>query len=503
LTDFIAHAPKEPTIDNGNGKDKAGAKNQLRELAWNIASKLIDNNTFVTLAEGRSREIYRYDPEQGIYVPDGESFMKSQIQKTVSKEEISTHLVNEVIAHVERSTIKPRAIFEEHNPHLVLQNCLLNLNDLQMEEFTNGYYALNKMPVAYDQSKDCLTFKKFISEILSPEDIQGVQEELGAILYKKYMTKKLSIYVGGTDTGKTTLIIVFSTLLGLENVSSLSIQELASKNPFFLAQLYGKMANIRDDVSKDIISSVGKLKELTGGYQVNGQKKFKDLFNFLNYAYLIFTCNYLPPIEEDDEAFFNRVMIRHFNKRFGGKVKPDRELVKKLTTPDELSGILNWALEGLKRLRDNGWNFSNTVSSDATREEYKRQSDPVWAFSADCLDPDTEGVITKERSYNAFKEYCIKNSIPLISKDTFFKTIPEKVNVNSGHRNVDGEEGKKHCFIGIRLKEAYRDYGLNGKKGVPPVPPVPADSKQATLAQPEQPEQGATNLRDTKEGGPE
>jgi len=496
VTIYFEYAQQEEQKQASKQAGKSSKDDTKGNGAWNVASQLLNQNTFVTVAEGRSTEIYRYDQELGIYVLDGESFIKSKIQGTVPKEDVSTHLVNEVTAHVERSTIKPRSIFQEHNPHLVLQNCLLNLNDLRKEDFRPEYYALNRMPVAYDAAKDCPTFKTFIDEILSPEDVQGIQEELGAILFKKYLTKKLSIYIGGTDTGKTTLISVFIALLGLENVSSISIQELASKNPFFLAQLFGKMANIRDDVSKDIVSSVGKLKELTGGFQVNAQKKFRDPFNFVNEAYLIWTCNYLPPVDEDDDAFYNRVMIRHFDKKFGGKDKPDRELIKKLTTADELSGILNWALEGLKRLRDNGWNFTNTASSDATREEYKRQSDPVWAFVDKCLIESSEGVLTKERIYNAFKEFSHQNSIPLTSRDQFFKTLPEKVHVNSGYRNVEGETGKKHCFIGITLAEGYENLGLglDDKKGAPVAPLAPG---QTQLQHPEQPEQGSANLRES------
>ncbi|MDG6967589.1 MAG: hypothetical protein JRN03_07695, partial [Nitrososphaerota archaeon] len=333
----------------------------VKELAWSVASELLEANHFVTIEDQSSREIFRYDA--GVYAPDGEAYIKQKVQENFEvKEDVSTHLVNEVAGHVERSTIKPRSIFDETNPHLVLQNGLLNLSSLELEPFTPDYYALNKLPVAFDPSKGCPgpVFQKFITEILPSHDIQGVQEELGAILRKKYLTKKFSIYLGDTDTGKTTLISVFTALLGQESVSSVSIQDLASKNPFFLAQLYGKMANIRDDVSKDIVYSVGKIKELTGGYRVNAQKKHRDPFDFYNYAYLLFTCNTLPPIEEDDAAFFNRVMLRYFTNRFGGREGPDRDLVSKLTTPDELSGVLNWGIEGLKRLQANGWNFTNT-----------------------------------------------------------------------------------------------------------------------------------------------
>lgn len=251
------------------------------------------------------------------------------------------------------------------------------------------------------------------------------------------------------------------------------------------------MANIRDDLSKDVIYSVGKLKELTGGFQVQGERKFQHPFNFVNVAYMIFTCNVLPPVEEDDAGFFDRVMLRKFTRPFGGKDKPDRELKEKLTTPRELSAVLNWGLEGLRRLRANGWNFTNTTSLDSTREEYKRKSDPVWAYANDRLIEESEGVVFKEVLYNDFKEFCKKTDIPLVSRDQFFKHLPEKVTVVSGYRgdpkdrDDQGNGKKKHCFIGIRLAPSE-------EKGAPPAPLVPG---QRAKEQPERPEQGSPDLR--------
>jgi putative DNA primase/helicase len=465
-----------------------GEKVDVRELAWTVASSLLEENHFVTFED--TDEIYRY--EDGVYVPGGESYVARLVQRNVEQSSVSNHLILEVLGHIRRATYVRRSAFSQTNPHLVLQNCLLNLETMQPEPFSPKRYELAKMPVVYDPAKDCPTFKRFINEVLSPEDVLGVQEELGAIFLRRYLTKKFSIYLGETDTGKTTLVNVILALLDADNVSNVSIQQLGARDRFALAELFGKLANIRDDLSKDVIYSAGKIKELTGGFPVQAEHKFQNPFSFVNAAYMIFTCNVLPPIEEDDGAFFNRVIIRLFSRKFGGNAKPDRELVDKMTTPEELSGILNWGLEGLRRLRANGWSFTNSVSLETTREDYKRRSDPVWAFVQDCLEAYSEGAVSKERLYNSFKAYCDKRAIPLLSKDTFFKTLPEKVTVTSGHRILPGEgETKRHCFVGIRFQES----SLDGEKGVPPVPPVPGTLEAAGKEQPEQPEQGSSNLR--------
>jgi putative DNA primase/helicase len=431
-------------------------EDSLKELAWKIASALLETNHFLTVGS-KQKDIFRF--EDGIYKPDGRAYIERKIEENVEKDEISVHLVNEVLGHIERSTVQPSlSIFEETNPHLVLQDCLFNLETMEPEPLTPDYYALAKMKVKYDPSRDYHDshFWIFLNEILSPEDVQGVQEELGAILCKKYLTKKMSIWEGDTDTGKTTLINVFVSLLGQDNVSSVPLQKLSERDRFSIGRLLGKMANIVDDMPREIIHSVGKLKELTGGGQIQGEQKFKDPFDFLNHAFLISSCNKLPPIEEDDDALWNRVILRAFRKRFGGHEKPDRQLIDKLTTPEELCAILNWGLEGLARLHANGWNFTNTTSLDEVREEYKKRSDPVWAFATYRLDTnDSEGFEPKEDLYNAFKAYCQNENLPNPGKDYFYKHLGDNVTVTSGRRGEKGNQ--KHCFIGIKLKASLND----------------------------------------------
>jgi putative DNA primase/helicase len=414
-----------------------------------LASWFLQHGYFICLED--TKELYRYN--DGIYEPNAEMFIWKILGTLFDRKEVSTNLVNEVIAHVKRPILAKRDIFVEHNPHIVLANGMFNLDPdkWKFEDFTPEYKSLNKLPVEYHKEADCPNFKQFINQILAPEDVQGVQEELGAILIKQYLTKKLSIYVGETDTGKTTLISVFTALFGEENLAHVPIQRLAAKDRFSMAELHGRVANIVDDLSRDVVHTTGVIKQLTGQSPIMAEKKFQAPFKFVNYAYMIFACNAIPMVEGDDDAFFNRVIIRNFNKRFGGNSKPNRNLINDLTTPEELSGILNWALEGLKRLRDNGWNFTNTQTLDATREEYIRKSDPIASFVKDCIEEDSESWITKEELYNSFREYSSKNHIPLLSRDYFFKHFPEKTSVRTGYKGDKGSQ--KQAFIGVKFAD--------------------------------------------------
>lgn len=471
---------------------KSRTESKVSQKSAEIASRLLAREFFISVGE-RQKTIYHYNKDTGIWTQDGRSHIQQWIQKNIEKSEINSYLVNEVVAHIERETRESIAIFNDDNrePHVVLENCVLYLDTLLTETFRPELHALNKLPVLYDPNAECPNFKRFIGETLSIEDLSGVQEELGAILRRKYLTKKFSIYIGAPDTGKTTLISVVSKLLGDENVSKVSIQDLASRNPFQTAPLYGKLANIRDDLSKEIIYSAGKLKEITGGFPIQAERKFQEQFNFTNSAYLIFTCNDLPPLQEDDEGFFARVIIRNFANKFGGHDKPDRNLLEKITTKEELSGILNWAIEGYHRLRENGWNFTNTVTLDSTREDYKLKSDPVWAFCQDWIDEESQAFEIKEVLYNTFKQYCKLKDIPLITKDKFFKTLPTKVNVSSDYRTIEGQ-GRKHAFVGIKLNSAFH---LSGEKTAH----LEQTDQQRTLDQGDHSVQPFSNLSDRRD----
>ena len=170
------------------------------------------------------------------------------------------------------------------------------------------------------------------------------------------------------------------------------------------------MANLHADLSDSAVKMTGKLKMLTGGDLIPAEFKFGTPFTFVNHAKLIFSANKPPEIMEDTSGIWRHVRLIVFPYKFSGQ-GADKKLFKKLTTPEELSGLLNWALEGLERLRANGWNFSNTRGETEVREEYLRRSSPVQSFLMDCTEAKSDAFESKKELYAAFAEYCrVRNS---------------------------------------------------------------------------------------------
>ncbi len=398
-------------------------------------------------------ETYIY--KDGVYQPGGEAairhIVETNFHKAGADKTANNHFLNEVLGHVQRRTYTKPDIFDPDPYILNLENGLFNVDTGELKPHNPDYSSLAKLPVKYDPTADCPRWKQFLNRTLHPDDLKAVQEFIGSLLWKAYPTQRAWLQVGEGANGKDALDRVLATLLGPGNVAHRSLQELEN-NRFAKAELYGKLADIYSDLPDAALKTTGTFKTLTGEGSLAAERKFQNAFTFNNHAKLIFSCNKIPASPDDSDAFFRRWFITTFPNTFLGD-KADTQIVAKLTTPEELSGILNWALEGLKRLRSQNWQLSHSKSVEEVREDYIRKSDPVKAFVMDCCLPDADGKVAKEILYNAFIRFCELRKLPAVVRDTFYRRLPMSgVPVSSARLNL---EGKEHVpsIIGLSLRK--------------------------------------------------
>ena len=186
--------------------------------------------------------------------------------------------------------------------------------------------------------------------------------------------------VGKGDNGKSTFLKAFEHFLGFGNVSHASLQELNS-DKFAIADLHGKSANIYSDLKAEKLTNTGVFKMLVSGDSIRAQKKHGQPFDFRNYAKLIYSANQIPQSDDVTYAYFKRWIIFIFDRIF---IKDDKDsnLIDKLTTDSELSGLLNLALIALRQLiRDNG--FIHTDDIQTVEREYNLNANTVERFLPD------------------------------------------------------------------------------------------------------------------------
>lgn len=92
--------------------------------------------------------------------------------------------------------------------------------------------------------------------------------------------------------------------------------------------------------------------------------------------------NHLPLITDSSYGFSRRLLILPFPRTFRPE-EQDPFLLEKMTL--ELSGILNFALEGAKRLIKNGYQFTISDLMNETKEQFLGCVHPLSYFKAHYL----------------------------------------------------------------------------------------------------------------------
>lgn len=396
----------------------------------------------------------------GVYNPNGMEILSKEIE-LILIEYCNNHWVNEIIGRLKRITLRNRDTIQEPAERICLLNGILNINTMQIEAHNPDIIFFSKVPVNFIPLTDCPRIKKFLSEIADKEGVILLQEVAGYCLYKCYFIQKAIMLVGGGANGKSTYANLLRVFLGRENVSSVSLQRLTN-NRFSVASLFGKLANIHPDLSSKAITESSMFKSLVGEDAVTGEKKFKDEFSFINYAKLIFSANAIPKTPEDNLAYFRRWIILVFQNKF--LENANKKILNELTTPEELSGFLNFALEGLKRLLENK-DFSFNKSVEEVREQYIRMSDSVGALIMDAILIDPEKYVRKKDLYAIYCDYCRKMKYPIEAENSFHRELQKQIRVEDYRPvkfNDKGERERPQCWKGIYPnRETLTKLGIN------------------------------------------
>ena len=394
---------------------------------------------FKTPTQGKTGDlIWRYDKKKGIWLPDGNTWVEKQVAATLGKK-VKARNLSETVKLFQVATYCKPEDFTEDVGSICLQNGELELGSYVIKEFNPEHNHKNQLPVKYDPDAQCPNFLKFLTEV-APGDENSFQELFGYFLVQSYPIQKCFILQGSGANGKSTLLRVMEAFLGKENCSSVGLYDLVTKT-FSKAELHGKLANIAPDIGSDELRKTGIFKALTGGDTITAERKNQHPFQFQNYAKMIFSCNLLPTSPDNSDAFFRRFMIFQFKQIFdesNQKTKPQTQLLAELTTETELSGILNWALEGYGRLMKNG-KFTAGKSMKDTKLLYMEMSDPVTAFINYNIEEDPVSFTPKSDILLSYGEFCTDHGHTSLAENKFFGVLKKRMY----EKGIEFQEGQK------------------------------------------------------------
>ena len=410
------------------------------------------------MRDDRNEEIWIY--LDGIYVPEGKSYLREIIRETLGKLYSNKPFNMALCRIVADCFVDPNDFFNSNiEEEIPIMNGILNIFTKKLTEFNPKKIFFNKLPVWYDPEKDCPFIKKFFNEIVKKDDVPLLSEFIGFSLYKKYYLNKSFILTGNGRNGKSTYLGLVKVFFGSKNTSSLTLEDLKDTASFDIVELHNKMVNLAGDISHKKIEDTALFKSLTGTEQIKACRKFLSPMYFVNHAKFIFSCNEIPRTSDNSEGFFRRWEMIDFPYKFVPKneyiendenVKIDIPNIDiKLNNKDELSGLLNLALDSLDIIYKNK-KFSDDKTVENISKEWKRKSNNVLVFCDDYITESFDSFIVKEELLNKYNEYCVKYNITPQTERQFFSSIRKLFDVKDDRKVVDGK--RKYAFGGIKLK---------------------------------------------------
>jgi len=434
---------EDPNFNEFLNKDpKRGIVGVLKKK---IAEHIINHYKIITPTD--TDEVMVYTETKGIY-EEGEKKVRQMVVNLIGSH-ASNHVHSEVIMFVKNLTYQePDEIFSP-NTIITLINGNYDIEKNELLEHTSDIYTTSRLPIKYDSDADCPLIKKFVSEIVEEDNTELIREIIGYCLWREYHFQKAFMLIGEGENGKSVLINVIKAFLGKDNFTSISLQDIA-EDRFARADLKGKLANLYPDLDKKSLKTTGVFKMLTGGDSISADKKFKSRVHFQNYAKLIFSANELPRTEDTTMAFFRRWIIIRFPNTFP-KERRDPNLTKKLTTHEELSGLFNWVVEGLKSLLERE-EFIITKSTDETKKEYQRRASSTDAFANECLEFDPRNHITKDKMYEIYGDWCCEHKLSIEEQRHLTSAVQKSIyQARQTQKRIDGRA--ERVWIGVRFRK--------------------------------------------------
>jgi len=315
----------------------------------------------------------------------------------------------------------------EKNKVLInLQNGTFEISpdSTMLRAFASSDFITYQLPFEYNPEAIAPRFEAYLNKVLPDKERQNLLAEFLGYVFIRHGSNSLKeekalVLYGTGSNGKSVLFEVVNALIGGDNVSSYSLQELTNENGYYRAKIANKLVNYASEINGKLEASI--FKQLVSGEPVTARLPYGHPFTLYDYAKLIFNCNELPKDVEHTNAYFRRFIIIPFDVTIP-QHEQDKELHSKIIDC-ELSGVFNWVLQGLDRLLSQK-GFSECDAAKRAVEQYRIESDSVQMFLLEFeYSPSINGETPLKELFAEYRSYCADNGFKSCSNKTFSDRI--------------------------------------------------------------------------------
>ncbi len=399
-----------------------------------------------------------------LYFYDGRSFQPCRREEAEKK--IVEHCRDAVAAEgrpsfarqVYQMLLQEPEICRDDQLHLntvAFGDCLLNLDTLATQPHSPSIFVTTQLRASWYKGnrEDCPRFKEFLDAVSNHDPVlkRRIWQVIGYLLAPDQTGKAFFLFQGVPNSGKSVLGNLIRNCFAGDVVSALDINEMSGE--FALSDLVGKKLCVDFDLPADPFSkrAVSKLKKLTGGDPTSSNVKYSDRVKFVNTAKLLFATNHAAIIPNQDEAFFDRMVVIPFTVPIH-RTKQDRQLPQKLEL--ERDAIVVQALNAYRKLADSGYVFAGDYLPNATILGMENPADAAAQFLAESCEYLPGCWTSTEQLYSAFAcrygSICGKNEFSKLAFQLSSTIYPQ---VERRRNRITSTSNPTYGFAGLKLKE--------------------------------------------------
>lgn len=438
-----------------------------RGLTWSLGK----NNEYPTLVDGfhfKQEKTDKFGNISTTYNPDYHGWSKYMINErafvqsegpsyiyddnknhfySIGEHELTKYLISDTgkICKPQNYSLYHKVLrgesFKNHtdlnvpNGLINLKNGVLDLKSGAILTHSKEHFFTYCLPTEFNESAQCPRWIEFLNNIFpsDPEFIHISAEIFGYTLYggEPWLHKAFVLFGEGRN-GKSTYLNVLQNLLGRNNYSSIRLTDLINKPS--VVHIDGKLANIVEETPNDRINSE-IFKDAVSGGTIQARRLYENEYSFECKARFIFACNELPKFGENTVASNERLFFIPFKKYFTESER-NHNIRKELL--NELPGILNWAICGLKMLLENG-KMTTSNASSVVMDEYNQENDSVYAWCKDhiSINLDNKTEYPGKTFYSEYKTDTINSGRHPVSDMTFYRRFKKYLRALDGFIEID------------------------------------------------------------------
>ena len=323
------------------------------------------------------------------------------------------------------------SIFDNNKFLFNCQNGTLDLETMGFREHDPADFITKVSPVSYDPKAEAPRWKRFVDEVMQGKTAVSryFQKAVGYAMTGDTSLECLFIMYGPTTrNGKTTAIETILHVMGEYGISSKP--DLLASNYFRgpsngapsedVARLNGARFVGISEMEQKLTINASLTKQLTGNNRITARFLHENSFDFYLQAKIFIDTNHLPNVTDQTLFESGRLKIIPFNRHFE-EHEQDKGLKSTLMKSENLSGILNWIVDGYRLFRKEGLDEPQEVR-EAT-DQYQQDSDRIAQFITQCLRKSPGEELLPSAVYNRYKSWCSDNGYKYEGSQNFYKRL--------------------------------------------------------------------------------